>query len=832
MKYLHLINLLSYNYFKKHFIKILFAIIGMSTGIAIFVATNVYKETIYNDVAKKEQLIQQTDEWLIRSKTGRISEATIQQIVDLNVFDKISPKSQRVEYVYLNENKTIPARFVGLDLISVPNDGYDPDMFMSYDLKFNQIPVFGSSYFKKNEILRLRNPATGKQPFVIGKIVESPDDSPFIVTDIAFYQALFADRGWIDELGVAFAGNGLNRIGESLEQIDPNLSLISRDKYLGKKQSLSDAFLVNLQLFSLVALIISILLIYQFYGFILIDRETDFAKLRSLGISSRDIKIVLSTEIIFLGLLASILGVVGGLTLSKLSLNIITSTVNTFYFGVDAKDIHLSYRLIVTSLFLGVTGCLLSGIQPILRLMKSSRPLSFLTHAAPAGGSIKVSYIFILGLILLSVLFLALNTISSIPQVLLTILSIILFAFSMFLVMPYMITKATSWIMHKKLLSALKVKTAASYITRTLARQCLFVLSLGILVGFVISLIIFVSSFRQTIENWIFQVTPADLYIQSELNSMQKPFPLSEEVVQALKNHPLVKKFDTITRYEYEFENTPIQIRASDFEMIRQNSRLQFKSLAKDLGEINMDWILVSEPFENRFNKGLNDEITIVGGRGTRKLKIMGIFYDYVTERGAIYIDKRLGNQLFSNNFVNGVSLYDLEPNERLELERYIRTSYPTENIRIENQKQIREGTLSLFDRTFRIVWLLAGLAVVISIVTIINSTLMVYLERAYEFIQLRALGASTAHLISIIWSQMSLLSLYSILIAVVFSLGFLNIIVKTNNVFFGWTIDLNFDWKPYIAAPVILFTLTYVTIRLTFKKLKNDMKLYDLRNE
>ena len=78
----------------------------------------------------------------------------------------------------------------------------------------------------------------------------------------------------------------------------------------------------------------------------------------------------------------------------------------------------------------------------------------------------------------------------------------------------------------------------------------------------------------------------------------------------------------------------------------------------------------------------------------------------------------------------------------------------------------------------------------------------------------------------------MSLLSLYSILIAVVFSLGFLNIIVKTNNVFFGWTIDLNFDWKPYIAAPVILFTLTYVTIRLTFKKLKNDMKLYDLRNE
>ncbi len=256
--------------------------------------------------------------------------------------------------------------------------------------------------------------------------------------------------------------------------------------------------------------------------------------------------------------------------------------------------------------------------------------------------------------------------------------------------------KATSCIIDKNIVSALKIKTAASYIARTLARQSLFVLSLGILVGFVISLVIFVSSFRQTIENWIYQVTPADLYIQSELNSMQKPFPLPQEFLEGIKNHPLVKKFDTITRYEYEFENTPIQIRASDFEIIRQKNRLKFKSLAKDLSEINKDWILISEPFENRFDKGLNDEITIVGDRDTRKLKVMGIFYDYVTERGAIYIDKRLGKELYSKSFVNGVSVYDLEPNERLEFEHDIRTSYPSENIQIESQNKIRESTLSL----------------------------------------------------------------------------------------------------------------------------------------
>ena len=78
----------------------------------------------------------------------------------------------------------------------------------------------------------------------------------------------------------------------------------------------------------------------------------------------------------------------------------------------------------------------------------------------------------------------------------------------------------------------------------------------------------------------------------------------------------------------------------------------------------------------------------------------------------------------------------------------------------------------------------------------------------------------------------MSLLSLYSILIAYVFSLGFLNIIVKINKFFFGWTIDLNLDWKPYLIALLTLFALTYLTIRLSFNRLKNDLKLYNLRNE
>ena len=162
MKYLHLIKLLTYNYFKKHFIKIVFAIIGMSTGIAIFVATNVYKETIYNDVSKKERLIQQTDEWLIISETGRISEKIVQEIIDLKVFDKIAPKSQRVEYILTMRIKRFRQDLWVLTYSRFQTIGTNLIYLVLMNAKLMKIPVFGSNYFKKSGSLKLRKPTDSK----------------------------------------------------------------------------------------------------------------------------------------------------------------------------------------------------------------------------------------------------------------------------------------------------------------------------------------------------------------------------------------------------------------------------------------------------------------------------------------------------------------------------------------------------------------------------------------------------------------------------------------------------------------------------------------------
>ncbi|MGH7886011.1 MAG: FtsX-like permease family protein, partial [Thermodesulfobacteriota bacterium] len=703
----------------------------------------------------------------------------------------------------------------------------------SFSTKENQIPVIASKYFKKGDSFKFQKNDIGKDVFIAELIPESSSELPLIITDISLFQSLFSDEGFIDELEVTLKTDQPKKdIQILISGVDEKLVLIQQNKNLENKQSLSDAFLVNLQFFSIIAIVISVLLIYQFYRFILIERETDFSKLKSIGMSNRDIFILLFFELVVIGILCGLAGLLLGILVSELSLSFIVSTVNNFYYNVDSKTIYFTFRLFVISILIGVSGCLLAGVHPLLRFLTETSPLKTVKKEKYSKLIKTYRQLFFTGLILLAAIFYILNSQLVIQPLLLSYLSVTFFSAGMFLILPYIINKSGSLISKLKFLSPLKSKASISYINQTLVRQCFFVLSLGILIGFVISLVIFIASFRQTITNWIEQVTPADVYVQSSLNSIQQPYPVSKEVFNYLTTHPFVEKYDYISRYKYSYNKTPLQIRSSRFEILKDENRLKFKSLEAPISKIDEDWLFISEPFQKRYGKNTGDEITIYGDKAKKTFKIMGVFYDYISNKGAILIDVDVGRKLFKQQGIHGITVYNLSTERLTILEKELKEKFPNENLIINTKKELRDATLKTFDRTFYIVWFLAILASLISVVTLINSTSMVFLERLFEFSQLRAVGASTKELLSLLWSQMSILSLYSIIAAYLCSLGFINILDNINWAFFGWSIDLVFSWKPYVLSFILLFILTYLTIKIPFSRMVERMRLYGLRNE
>ncbi len=801
----------------------------MSTGIAIYVTTGIYKDTIYYDVKQKEKLVQQSEKWIIRSENGRISEEAIPKLWELGIFKKLYPKSERFEYILNNKKEPELIKFVGVDLLRL----FNQQSQQNFNVTENQIPVFASNYFKKGDSFSFQKSNITKKVYISEVIPESSNELPLIVTDISIFQSLFSDQGFIDELEVKLKADLLKEdIQNLLGLVDGKLVIIQQNKNLESKQSLSDAFLVNLQFFSIIALVISVLLIYQFYRFILIEREADFSKLKSIGMSNKDVFALLFFELIFIGVICGVTGLLLGLLVSKLSLRFIVSTVNNFYYNVDSQSIYFTLRLFFISLLIGVSGCLLAGVHPLTRFLSKTSPIK--TAKSEKFSKVLKTYkwLFVIGAVLLAAIFFILNSGYGIKPTHLSFLSVTFFSAGMFLILPYLLRKLGSVIARLKVFSPLKSKASISYINQTLIRQCFFILSLGILIGFVISLVIFIVSFRQTITNWIEQVTPADVYVQSSLNLIQEPYPISKDVFEYITNHPSVEKYDYISRYKYSYNKTPLQIRSSRFEILRDEQRLKFKSLAGSIENIGEGWLFISEPFQKRYGKNTGDEITIYGDKSQKTFKIMGVFYDYVSNKGTMLIDVDMGKKLFKQNEVHGTTVYNISPEQTTILEKELKERFPKENLFINNKKQLREATLNTFDRTFYIVWFLAILASLISVVTLINSTSMVFLERLFEFSQLRAIGASTKELLSLLWAQMSILSFYSIIVAYICSFGFINILDKINWAFFGWSIDLVFSWKPYALSFLLLFLLTYLTIKIPFKRMISNMKLYGLRNE
>ncbi len=800
----------------------------MSTGIAIFVTTNIYSETIYNDVSKNEKLLQQSDNWIIKSRNGRISEDKIKPLLELNIFHKIYPKSERFEYAINNSEETFLVKIIGIDLLRYANQENKFDFNKS-----DQVLFLASNFFEKGQFFKFKDPGIKKGITIDKLIPNSPADTPLLITDISEYQNIFSDYNWIDELEVKFISDmNESEINKQLKKIDANLVVINHRENIKNKQSLSDAFLVNLRFFSLIALIISVLLIYQFYRFILIERENEFSKLRAVGMSNINIFMLLVFELTLIGIFSAAIGLLAGTIVSIFSLDFILKTVNRFYYTVNAQNIFISTRLIIVSISVSLVGCYLAGLHPVLRFVDKTDPKKLLSSLKTYSKFKVYLFMFISGSLFLLLLFAILNSDKIIDPEILSVLSLLLFSLGSLLILPFLIGLVSKSILKYIRNIDFKIKTALSYINLTLVRQCFYILSLGILIGFVISLVIFISSFRQTINDWIVQVTPANMYIQSSFNKIQQPFPISNELFESVRTHPFVKKYDYISRHNYSYSNVPLQIRASKLNILKEETKLKFKSLKKPVNEINENWVLISEPFQKKYKKNVGDIIEIVGDKDKKSLEIMGVFYDYITERGSILIDVGLAEKLFIKNEIHGVTVYDLSTSKQLELENEITNKFPGEILEIQSKKELREKTLRTFDKTFRIVWFLAILASVISIVTIINSSSMVFLERLYEFTQLRAIGASASQLFSFLWSQMLILTLFSLLIAYYCSAGFIFIIDKINWAFFGWSIDIVFDWKPYVISSILLFILTFLTIRIPFNKSLESMKFYSLRNE
>ena len=111
---------------------------------------------------------------------------------------------------------------------------------------------------------------------------------------------------------------------------------------------------------------------------------------------------------------------------------------------------------------------------------------------------------------------------------------------------------------------------------------------------------------------------------------------------------------------------------------------------------------------------------------------------------------------------------------------------------------------LKIFDETFRITYSLQLIALIISGFTILNTVLMLIIEREREFGILHAVGAGSKSLIKMVTAESLLLGLASLISALMLGILLaLLLVFVINKFFFAWSVHFEFPVSLLLSTSI-----------------------------
>ena len=171
--------------------------------------------------------------------------------------------------------------------------------------------------------------------------------------------------------------------------------------------------------------------------------------------------------------------------------------------------------------------------------------------------------------------------------------------------------------------------------------------------------------------------------------------------------------------------------------------------------------VIVSEPYA--FHRGLSvgDRIELPTPSGVEEIPILGVFYDYGSDRGAVMMSRRLYDRLFDDPGVTSLGLFLAPGADSEAVVRDLLASVPERRTVIaRSNDSLRAASLEVFDRTFEVTAVLRLLAFIVAFVGVLSALMALELERAREFGVLRASGLTPGQVWTLVMTQTGLMGL------------------------------------------------------------------------
>lgn len=334
-------------------------------------------------------------------------------------------------------------------------------------------------------------------------------------------------------------------------------------------------------------------------------------------------------------------------------------------------------------------------------------------------------------------------------------------------------------------------------------------------VALAVSMAIMVNSFRVSVDDWLAQVLPADLYVRASVAAGSGY--LDPQAIAAIAATPGVAAVDT-TRL--------ISLRLSDDEPMfsvlarpaRGNWGLPLVSGAlqplEDAGGLPPVWVSEAAADRHRLARGSRFELPL-GGR-MQAFRVAGVWRDYARQHGAALIESADYRRLTGDDRVNDAALR-LAPGATAEaVARALRAHFGAEHVTVALPGEIRALSLQIFDRTFLITYLMEAVAVVIGLFGIAATFAALATTRQGEFGMLRHLGFTRAEIGRLIALEGALTAALGVLAGLAGGAAIAWVLIEiVNRQSFHWSMELAVPWGGLALFVASLVALAALVARL-----------------
>ena len=821
MASLRLYSLLIFRYYLQAWRQSLLTILGLALGVSVFVSIHLSVGASLLSFKNTVQSISGKAQWQLVQDGRAIDEALFPIIKMHPVVKGAAPLVELQVPLADRPGQTI--WILGADFFNEAGFRFYPESLSSLKeeellaLLLTPRAIGLTQAFAQRNGLKKGDPLTilvnGRpRTLVVSALLDGQGpaqalEGNFGLMDIAQAQEVFGKIGGLDRIDLVFKEKGNEKTQlQALEKVlPPGVRLIQpADREKGTERMIR-SYQLNLTALSFIAVLVSMYLIYNTASFSVARRRKVLGILRSVGMFPRQILILILLEAAGYGLIGGLLGLGGGTLLARFLLESVSRTITNLYVMVGVREIPFSF-VEMGVIFGAAVGISMASAYLPARQAAGLEPKEVLYQRpgliGPTSGRNRKNIHRGLALLGLAGLLTGLPAWNNWPVGGLGATLALTLGFS------FLLPDLVRGMINRFFSPGLKAKKgptpvwlAIHYVNRYMGRMAIAMAALMIAITMLISVTLMIRSFRQGVETWISQSVSGDLFVGPILPSNQGFTQFLEP--QVIKEIESLKDLSDIYYYRglvTDFKGLPIRLWSGDLGVIQRHGGLMFtQGRSEDIFKKTLtgEEILISEVLANQLSLKPGARLSLMTAEGPRAFPVAGIFYDYRTEGGAVWMDRSLFLKYWKDSRINGLRLYLKDPSQTGQVREAITQKMAGRvSLVIISNRELRAQILNIFDQTFQITYILEAIAILMAFLGILHSSAISVLFREKELGILKSLGALPAQIRRMILTETALMGIFSFLWGALAG-TFLSLILifVINKQSFGWTIPFYWSW-------------------------------------